>query len=145
MRITRQEMMRKIAYVIAERSTCYRLKVGAVISYDGRVISTGYNGSRPGHSHCTPETCNPGHRCTRTIHAEKNAINFARLQGVEDFSKMELHITDSPCMDCAKYIVSSGIKTVYYDREYRLMESIEWLRSQGVMIVSYAKIHLPQE
>ena len=139
MRISRHEMLMEIAYVVAKRSTCHRLKVGAVLSLDGRVISIGYNGSRPGHAHCKPETCNHEHSCTRTIHAERNAINWARLQGVEDFSNMVLYITDSPCQSCAEYIAQAGIRVVYYSREYRLTDSIEWLRQNNVQVSQLPK------
>lgn len=134
MRISRNDMLMEIAYVVAKRSTCFRLQVGAVISLDGRVISIGYNGARPGHAHCRPETCNPEHRCTNTIHAERNAINWARLQGVEDFSNMVLYVTDSPCPDCASYIVQAGIRIVYYSREYRLTDGIECLKLNNVQV-----------
>lgn len=128
MRISREEMLMEVAHVVAKRGTCFRLKVGAVLSLDGRIISIGYNGSRPGHAHCRPETCNPEHPCTNTIHAERNAINWARLQGVEDFSNMVLYITDSPCLSCVNYILQAGIRVVYYDREYRLTDGIECLK-----------------
>lgn len=134
MRISRDEMLMEIAYVVAKRSTCNRLQVGAVLAFDGRVVSIGYNGSRPGHPHCTPGSCNPDHRCTRTIHAEKNAINWARLTGIEDFSNMVLYVTDSPCPDCAKYIVDAGIRIVYYSREYRLTDGIECLKLNNVKV-----------
>lgn len=134
MRPTRDEMMMDIAHTVSKRGTCCRLKVGAVLGKDGRPISIGYNGARPGHEHCTPETCLPDSPCTNTIHAERNAINWARLEGVIDFSKMVLYVTDAPCLSCAKYIVESGIKTVYFSRPYRVMDGLEWLTSNGVSV-----------
>ena len=107
--------------------------------HDGRVISIGYNGSRPGHAHCTAETCNPTHRCIRTIHAERNAINRARLQGVEDFSNMVLYVTDSPCQSCAEYIAEAGIRVVYYSREYRLTDAITWLINKQITVTQLPK------
>lgn len=68
------------ALLIANRSTCKRASVGAVIVKDNKVISTGYNGSVSGTEHCIDHECLivDGH-CVRTLHAEVNAI----LQGAE--------------------------------------------------------------
>lgn len=134
MRITRDEMLMMMAHVSAGRGTCLRLRVGAVIAIESRVVSQGYNGSPAGEPHCTPETCNPSTPCTRTIHAEVNAINWAKAYGIIDLSKATLYVTDSPCINCAQEIYAAGIRNVVYDREYRIRTGIEWLLEKGVQV-----------
>ena len=138
-RPTRHSVLMDVAFAFAQRGTCCRLKVGAVLAKDGRIVSTGYNGSLPGHAHCTPENCNPNQPCTNTIHAERNLISYALLNGVTDFSRLELYITDSPCINCAKLIGEAGIRKVYYNRAYRIADGLEYLKSIGVEVVCLAR------
>lgn len=134
LRPTRHEVLMDCAMVWATRGTCCRLKVGAVLAKDGRIISHGYNGALPGHRHCTPDTCNDSGPCLHTVHAERNAINWARVSGIVDFSKMVLYLTDSPCIDCAKFIVEVGVGEVVYNRKYRIEDGINWLRQNNVKV-----------
>lgn len=133
-RPTRHQVLMDVAMVWATRGTCCRLKVGAVLAKDGRIISHGYNGALPGHRHCTPDTCNDSGPCLHTVHAERNAINWARVSGIVDFSKMVLYLTDSPCIDCARFIVETGIGEVVYNRKYRIEDGINWLRQNNVKV-----------
>lgn len=133
MRITRDAMLMKMATVVAERSSCLRLKVGAVIAKDGRVISTGYNGSPSGLPHCSPDNCGPDQPCTRTVHAEMGAITFAAKHGTA-IGGSTLYCTWSPCIDCAKGIVNAGIIEVVYQNEYRKTDGIELLQAAGVEV-----------
>lgn len=113
---------------VASRATCDRGRAGAVIVRDKRIITTGYVGAPAGLSHCDEvghifktaikpdgaETQN----CVRTTHAEMNAIVQAALHGVSlkgatIYSRME------PCLDCAKAIISAGIKRVVCERRYK--------------------------
>lgn len=132
-RVTRQEMFKEMVQLISQRSTCLRSKVGALIEKDGRVISIGYNGPASGFPECLPQTqfhrsneC-LGAGCTRSIHAEMNAIAFAAKAGisVEDAT---MYCSMSPCINCAKLIINSGIKTVVYLEEYRDKAGIELLK-----------------
>lgn len=134
-RPTRHEVLMDVAFAFSQRGTCCRLRVGAVLAKDGRIVSTGYNGSLPGHTHCTPQNCNPYQPCTNTIHAERNVISYALLNGVTDFSTLALYITDSPCMQCAQLIGEAGIRKVYYAREYRIKDGLEYLKSIGAEVV----------
>ena len=138
-RPTRNDVLMDVAFAFAARGTCCRLKVGAVLAKDGRIVSTGYNGSLPGHAHCTPDNCNPNQPCTNTIHAERNVINYALLNGVTDFSKLELFITDSPCLKCAILIGEANIQKVYYSRTYRITDGLEYLKSIGVEVICLAR------
>jgi dCMP deaminase len=128
-------MFAGIAAVISLRSTCTRAKVGAIIVKNNRIISTGYVGSPPGEDHCLDHGCLIGEHggCVRTIHAEVNAINFARLNGV-NLKGAELYCTLSPCENCAEEIVKAGITVVHFNHVYRKTEGIELLSKGGVGI-----------
>lgn len=126
--MSRGEMFMKIAHIVAKRGTCDRAKVGAVISHRGRIISIGYNGSRPGKPHCDDigHDLVEGH-CVRTIHAEVNVINFAEeiLANATEELIVELFVTHLPCEKCCEYIAftnhtSSGIRirSVIYSHLY---------------------------
>lgn len=119
-RISRDEMMMRVAAVVSMRGTCERASVGAVIALDGRIIATGYVGAPSGAKHCAEVGCEIGtHKgCTRTVHAEANAIAFAAMHGIATRGAT-LYCTHSPCRECAKLIANSGIARVVYEREYR--------------------------
>jgi dCMP deaminase len=114
---------------VAERSTCTRAKVGAVIVRDKSILATGYNGAPAGMPHCTEVGClvyksqtpdgEVEENCFRTIHAEINAIAQAARNGsaIRDAS---VYITHSPCIHCLKVLVNTGIKHVYYEKPYKL-------------------------
>jgi dCMP deaminase len=75
-----------VAEIISRRSTCPRARVGAVITVDNRIVSTGYNGALSGEDHCDDVGCliveEEGDHCQRAIHAEMNAIAQAAAQGI---------------------------------------------------------------
>ena len=81
MRISRDQMFMDIAEVIAKRSTCLRNNVGAVIVESHNIVAIGYNGPASGCEHCTISTC-LGKGCSRSIHAEENAINRLNSKGL---------------------------------------------------------------
>lgn len=135
-RISRTNMLMLMAKVVAQRSTCLRLSVGAVVARDGRVVSTGYSGAPKGISHCDHSNCTPDSPCTRTVHAEAGAIAFAARYGVS-LEGATLYCTHSPCQDCAKLIINTGIKEVIYETPYRKTEGVDLLRSAGVLVSEY--------
>ncbi len=135
-RISRDTMMMRIALVVAERSTCQRRKVGAVLARDGRIISLGYAGAPAGQPHCSAEICDLSKPCTRTIHAEMNAIAYAARAGVSTEGST-LYCTLSPCIDCAKVIISAGIPRVVYYEHYRATEGMVFLMNSGIDITLY--------
>ncbi|MDO8504581.1 MAG: dCMP deaminase family protein [Candidatus Liptonbacteria bacterium] len=107
-----------IAELVATRSTCDRRHVGAVIVRDKVLLSTGYNGAPRGLPHCDDQ----GHEivdghCIRTVHAEANAIAQSAKNGVR-IDGASLYLTHSPCYDCFKMIVNSGIREVVYKDFY---------------------------
>ena len=142
----RGETFLKVAEAFAERSTCLRGKVGAVIVKDKHIISHGYNGAPPGMPQCdevgcevpsctcNQEPCNmfcPSQiGCQRTIHAEANAIAWAARWGVI-VNGATMYSTHEPCRKCADLIVACGIQIVYFHKPYRLGAG-QFLRDAGV-------------
>jgi len=119
MRLSWDQFFMAQSHLIANRSTCSRLAVGAIIVRDRRMISAGYNGSISGGIHCSDEGCYviDGH-CVRTIHAEMNAILQCAKFGVPTQGS-EIYVTHFPCLQCCKAIIQSGITTVYYANDYK--------------------------
>lgn len=119
MRQSWNEYFMSIAQLASERATCKRLKVGCVIVRNNRIISQGYNGSIKGHLHCTDAGClmHEG-GCKRCIHAEMNAIIDCANRGVS-CDGAEVYVTHQPCPDCTKALNQAGIKTIYYQHEYK--------------------------
>lgn len=117
------------AYIdIAERismlSNAKRLKVGAIIVKDHRIISMGYNGTPTGWDN----VCEDENNKTKpeVIHAEMNCIQkLAKSNDSGEDSVM--FITHAPCMSCAKAIYGSGIKSVFYKDLYRNDEGLKFL------------------
>lgn len=107
------------SHLLALRSTCTRLMVGATIVRDKRIIAGGYNGSVSGSVHCVDEGCYviEGH-CVRTVHAEANALLQCAKFGVPT-ENAEIYVTHFPCLQCCKQLIQSGIKKVYYAKDYR--------------------------
>lgn len=132
-RITRSEMLMEMARSAAKRSTCTRKHIGAVIARDGRPLSIGYNGAPSGLRHCLEDGCllGPDGGCTRTQHAEANAIAWAARHGIA-LEDADLYTTISPCLPCAKIIINAGIFRIYYDELYRDVAPLQYLRLAGV-------------
>ena len=134
MRITRHQLFMEIAHVLAKRSTCPRLNVGAVVVVNSRIVSVGYNGAPPGEPHCTEAgcLCEDG-GCRRTVHAEINALNYVpdSVRG----SESSLYVTDSPCMACARAISEhNDILWLYYGQPYRDTAPLIYLIAMGVEV-----------
>jgi len=106
-----------IAAEVAQRATCPRAQVGAVIAKDHRIISTGYNGTAPGEPHCTEAGClMENNHCQRAIHAEVNAVCQAAKFGLS-VDGAELYYWDSlgrpeSCHNCIQVMKVAGIRTV---------------------------------
>lgn len=116
------EYFMDIAEIVSSRATCNRLHVGCVIVKDKRIVSTGYNGSPSGESHCDDigHLYNDQNRCIRTIHAEQNAILFANRS---DLQGATAYVTHQPCENCAKLLVQSGINRIVYKNKYTNIHS----------------------
>jgi len=111
------EYFMKLAFVTAERSTCQRHHVGALMVLDRRILSGGYNGAPSGQSDCTELGCLrnesgiPSGTMTeicRAVHAEENAIIQAAMHGMR-IKGSTVYCTHSPCRRCAKMLCNVGI------------------------------------
>jgi dCMP deaminase len=118
-RITWNDYFMSLAILTSSRSPCSRLHVGCVLIKDKRVVSMGYNGFLTGEEHnSVVQEDTFGHRHElATIHAEQNAISYGANTGVA-LKETSAYITHYPCLNCAKLLVSCGIKTVYYHEDY---------------------------
>jgi dCMP deaminase len=128
-----------IARRTAELSSARRLKVGAIVVKDDRIISIGYNGMPAGwDNNCEHELidADEGHTLitkAEVLHAETNAI--AKLaKSSECGLGADLFVTHAPCMDCAKLIYQSGIKRVHYGVAYRDDSGIRFLQQSNIEV-----------
>ena len=129
---------------VAERSTCKRAKVGAVIVRDRNILATGYNGSPAGLPHCLDVGCliyqsrtpdgEVEENCYRTIHAEVNAITQAARNG-SAIRDADIYVTHTPCIHCLKILINTGIRTVYYEKPYKLETVADLLQYARVKLV----------
>lgn len=123
------------SHLLALRSTCTRLTVGATIVRDKRIIAGGYNGSIAGGDHCIDKGCYViDHHCVRTIHAEMNALLQCAKFGVPT-AGAEIYVTHFPCLQCCKSIIQAGIKAVYYAEDYKNNPYAIELFKQSVVLV----------
>lgn len=122
----------EIAQLVAQRSTCSRLQVGAIIARDFRIISSGYNGAPAGLMHCYHDSKETS-SCDTAVHAEINAILAAAKHGV-GVDGADLYVTHFPCRACAQAIINSGIKRVYYAGDYRIMDGMKLLDFADIRI-----------
>jgi dCMP deaminase len=131
MRIEQNDMLMGIAELIAQRGTCNRLQVGAIIVRDGRILSTGYNGNAQGMPHCRHELGSA--QCTTAVHAEANAILWSARTG-QRTQDTWLYTTHQPCLECAKMIVNAGITRLTYLHDYRIADGLEFLVNAGLLV-----------
>ena len=122
----------RMATIWAENSYCERRKVGALVVKDKMIISDGYNGTPAGFENI----CEDDNNVTKpyVLHAEANAITkIARSNNSSDGAT--LYVTASPCIECAKLIIQSGIKRVVYSEKYRLEDGLELLKRAGIEVL----------
>ena len=143
-----------LASNLALRSHCVKQQVGAVLAKDTRIVSLGYNGPPAGTHNCDeewPETgCARDRKgsCYLALHAEANAILYAAKNKV-DLEGSTLYVTLSPCLPCARIILSAGIKKVHFLNSYaaykgiEVDEGVEFLRKFGVLVEKLD--NLPQD
>jgi dCMP deaminase len=112
-------------------SCCGRKKVGALIVKDGAIISDGFNGT----PHGFPNDCedSEGNTYWYVLHAEANAI-LKVAKSAQSTLGSTLYVTTSPCKDCSKLIIQSGIRHVVYSEEYRDLTGIKILREAGIAL-----------
>ena len=120
----------RMARIWAENSYCKRRQVGALVVKDKMIISDGYNGTPSGFENICEEN-----NVTKpyVLHAEANAITkLARSSNNSEGST--LYVTASPCIECSKLIIQSGIKRVVYAEKYRLTDGVALLKRAGVVV-----------
>lgn len=122
----------RMALIWAENSYCQRRQVGALIVKNQTIISDGYNGTPAGFENVCED--DEGHTKPYVLHAEANAITkLARSNN--SGQDATLYITASPCIECAKLIIQTGIRRVVFNELYRLCDGIDLLRRSGVECV----------
>ncbi len=133
-RITFEEIYMKLAIDLSKRSTCTRLKVGAVIvSNDySRVYGIGYNGNAQG----LPNTCDRDEKGNcGCLHAEDNAL--LKTNGGAEVPKI-VFVTHQPCSYCAKRMVNKGgILKVFYFEAYRNQDGLEVLKQSNIAVEQF--------
>src|ERR1017187_9421239 len=139
-----------LAFNLAKKSHCVKLKVGAVLTKDTRIVSLGYNGPPAGTHNCDEmwpaEGCPRDSKgsCSLALHAEQNAILYAAKNNIP-IEGATLYVTLSPCISCARIIFTIGIKKVYYLNSYsdfkglQSDEGVDFLKKFGVEVVRYNK------
>lgn len=155
--MSKDEVFLAMAVTLGQLGTCDRAKVGAIITFNGRAISWGYNGAPEGLPHCAENQHGwlgveeawgerldgwvNEHGCRNATHAEANAIAFAARQGISTVGGT-LYVETSPCLQCARLIIAAGIQRVVYSNTYRLTEGLDLLEMGGIELAqstSYAK------
>ena len=121
----------EMAEIWAQNSYCKRRKVGALLVKERTIISDGYNGTPSGFENiCEDEN---GVTKPYVLHAEANAITKVAKSG-NSSQGATLYVTASPCAECAKLIIQSGITRVVYRDAYRLTDGIDLLKRAGITV-----------
>ncbi len=146
-RISWKEYFLRITYMVSERSTCLRRKVGAIAVKDRRILATGYNGAPSGVPHCLETGClrerlgipsGKNHEICRGIHAEQNVIIQAATHGIS-IQGAEIYCTTFPCTQCCKMLINCGAACIHYCESYPDSLGEELLREAGVPIEKLSK------
>ncbi|SDG81383.1 dCMP deaminase [Desulfosporosinus hippei DSM 8344] len=137
----------QMARVVAERSTCLRRQVGAVMVKDKQILSTGYNGSPSGLQHCAEIGClrqslgvpsGERHEICRAVHAEQNALVQAAKHGVA-ITGADLYTTHQPCVLCTKLLINAGIIRVVYTYAYPDKLAVQMADEAGLKLVKFGE------
>ncbi|MCG8575618.1 MAG: dCMP deaminase family protein [Flavobacteriales bacterium] len=121
----------------AKLSYCERKKVGSLIVKDNAIISDGYNGTPSGYlNKCEDEN---GDTQWFVLHAEANAI-LKVAKSTQSAHGATLYITLSPCKECSKLIIQSGIKRVVYRDKYKDTSGVDFLEEYGIEVMQIKDI-----
>jgi dCMP deaminase len=125
---------------VAERATCTRRHIGAILVKDKRILATGYNGVPAGLSHCEEVGClremrgipsGTQHELCRGIHAEQNAVIQAARHGIA-IDGATCYCTHQPCVLCAKILINAGVREIVYRESYPDELAQEMLAEAGI-------------
>ncbi|MDR3320563.1 MAG: cytidine/deoxycytidylate deaminase family protein [Desulfovibrio sp.] len=137
------EYFMNITFLVSERSTCIRRRVGAVAVKDKRILATGYNGAPAGIPHCLDTGClrerlgipsGQRHEICRGLHAEQNVIIQAAIHGI-NIQGAELYCTTHPCVLCGKMLINCGIRKIFYAESYSDELAVSMLKKVGITTV----------
>jgi dCMP deaminase len=122
----------EMAAIWSQNSYCKRRKVGALLVKDKMIISDGYNGTPSGFENI----CEDENDQTKpyVLHAEANAITKVAKSG-NSSDGATLYVTSSPCLECAKLIIQSGIKRVVFTENYRIEDGINLLKRANIEVI----------
>ena len=129
------------ALFYSTRGTCDRLRTACIlVDKSNKLIGAGYNGSVPGDKHCDTDghILEDGH-CIRTLHAEENSI----LHSTGDVQGATAYMLAAPCIDCAKKLITKGVKRIVYTHDYKNSKGKEHvirLTSQQGIVFEHNKI-----
>jgi dCMP deaminase len=126
----------RLALSWAQLSHCARKKVGAIIVKDSIIISDGYNGTPAGFDNCCEN--DEGQTHWYVLHAEANAI-LKVARSSNNCKDATLYLTHSPCKDCSKLVLQSGITRLVYQEAYKDTSGIDFLKSAGLEVVQLEK------
>lgn len=125
---------------LAQRSGCLRAKRGAVLVKKGKILVEAYNVPYPRNDFCQKHGClrdklglglgRELEKC-RAIHAEARAVALAARKGIA-LAGATAYLTCLPCLNCAKLLVTAGIKAVFYLDTYGDQTSVTFLERMGV-------------
>ena len=122
----------RLALSWAQLSHCARKKVGAIIVKDSIIISDGYNGTPAGFDNCCEN--DEGNTHWYVLHAEANAI-LKVARSSNNCKDATLYLTHSPCKDCRKLVLQSGITRLVYQEAYKDTSGIDFLKNAGLEVV----------
>lgn len=134
-----------ITYLVSERSTCTRRRVGAMAVKDKRILATGYNGAPAGVPHCLEVGClreqlgipsGQRHEICRGLHAEQNVIIQAAVHNI-NIQGAELYCTTHPCVLCSKMLINCGIRRIFYTEDYPDDLAAAMLKEAGVVVEQF--------
>lgn len=126
-----------MAKVWSTMSHSTRAQVGALLVKDGTIISDGFNGTPSGLDNCCEDS--EGNTHWYVIHAESNVITKLSRNAVSG-ENSTLYVTMSPCRDCSKLILQSGIKRVVFLTPYRILDGLEFLINSNLEVSYYADL-----
>lgn len=127
----------RLAKSWASLSYCKRKQVGAIIVKDAIIISDGYNGTPAGFDNCCENEAGETH--WYVLHAEANAI-LKVARSTNNCKGATLYLTHSPCKDCSKLVLQSGIERLVYQEAYKDTSGIDFLKSAGLEVVKIENI-----
>lgn len=149
MRPSWDEYFMRITREVAQRSTCLRRQVGAILVKDKHILTTGYNGAPAGLPHCEEVGClrerlgiPSGERAElcRGLHAEQNAIIQAAVHGVQ-IRGATLYSTTQPCVLCTKMLLNAGVVRIVYQGDYPDELARSLIEEAGIEVVRWPDFH----